>query len=238
MKAVALLHAAADNPHGLTVSELARVTEIPRVTAGRIVATLMDYRLLQRQPNGSRIVLGSEVVRLGHLADVESVLIAAVAEHAEALRDRFRETVTLAVPRANGLEVIYQLDSSYAITTNWIGTVFPIHASSAGKILLAYSKKAFDALPDPLERFTETTPTSTAELAQELEDIRELGYAITEAEFDLELGGVSAPIFDPVTRAVVGILSVTAPSSRISGPAWDQVAEDVVKAANEIGERL
>jgi IclR family transcriptional regulator, acetate operon repressor len=233
-KAFALIEATAERPNGVSVSELARSIEMPRVTAARLVATLIEHRLLHRRADDDRIILGPELVRLGRLADYGASLIAAAEEPLREILTSVGETVTLAVWRGRSLEVIYQLDSPHLITTNWLGRSFPLHASSAGKVFLAFVEE------DDLERYldgrlTKLTPktiASRAALRRELARVRTQGFAESDSESEPDLVEVSVPVF-PASGSdaePAAIISVTGPAARL-GPRRRRVAIDGLKAA-------
>ena len=139
-KAVAVLREVSQHPNGVSASELSRRTAISRVTVARLAATLAQHHMLTRRSD-DRYILGSEVARLGSLANHDQLVIAAVEPGLRALRDTFDEAATLEVPRgAHRIETVYQLNPSYVMTPNWVGQDIDLHASSAGKVFLAFSQ--------------------------------------------------------------------------------------------------
>src|SRR5208282_1949410 len=92
----------------------------------------------------------------------------------------------------------------------------PLHCSALGKVLLAYGTAQLPpGAPGALERRTDKTITTEAELRADLATVRARGYAVTDEELEPGLIAVATPIrgYD---GAVVAALSVSAPTNRMS----------------------
>ena len=90
-----------------------------------------------------------------------------------------------------------QQNESVGVSTR-IGCGYPYHASAPGKILLAFSP-----LVDPeeiirrgLEPFTPNTITTPARLHQELEQVRQQGYAIDNEEAYQGIFCLNVPLYN------------------------------------------
>jgi DNA-binding IclR family transcriptional regulator len=109
-KAVTQLRLVAERPQGTTVTELARLAGMPRVTASRMLGTLASHGMLYRREDES-YVLGPEVARLGRRAGTDEILLAETRGRLEQVLADCNETVTLTLVRPSGkLETILQLD--------------------------------------------------------------------------------------------------------------------------------
>lgn len=118
-----------------------------------------------------------------------------------------------------------------------IGKCVPLHATAGGKAILAAMP------PAELSRIVEQTsfPAITSEtitdlddLYEELERVRECGYAFNREENLDGLHAVGVPITDPDER-VIGGLSVSAPSHRLSGERFkDELPSLLLGTANEL----
>ena len=71
-KAIALLQAMARFPRGVSTAELARLTDLPPATAGRLLATLQDAGFAERDDQGWSI--GRELARVAHRAEPQRAL--------------------------------------------------------------------------------------------------------------------------------------------------------------------
>jgi IclR family pca regulon transcriptional regulator len=99
-----------------------------------------------------------------------------------------------------------------------VGTRFPAHATSMGRVQLAALEDAdLDAYLDRVELrpLTANTLTDPAQLRAELGRIRAQGWALVDQELEEGLRSVAAPIRDRTGR-VVAAVNVSAHASRAS----------------------
>lgn len=241
-RAISLLHAIAERPAGSSASELARVTELPRSTAARTLRTLADFGFVEETAAGSDWVLGHELVRLARAADPNRRLVEAAHPALSWLRDETGESAAFAVPRGPaGMDILLQLDPERHIgVANWVGTDVPLHASSAGKLVLArLDASEVDAWirAKPLAPFTEKTITDAHVLRTELARVRRQGWAELVDELEEGLASISAPVHSP-HGDVVGMVGVSGPTFRLTKSRRRALLPTLRAAATEIERRL
>jgi IclR family acetate operon transcriptional repressor len=118
------------------------------------------------------------------------------------------------------------------------GSGIGLHASAMGKAVLAFSTSGIAAavaeLPD-LECYTDATITSASALEEELDRVRELGYAVNREERYDGVCGVGAPVLNRfgVAEAAIG---VQGPSVRMLGGGLDAIGPLVRRAADGVAE--
>lgn len=111
------------------------------------------------------------------------------------------------------------------------------HASSAGKIILAFTEpeerqSLFDSIE--FDKVTSRTVTSREDVMKELDQVRERGYAVNHGELLHGLYGISVPIMYPDSR-LLGALTVSGPEHRIKSSGSDnELKELMLGVANEI----
>jgi DNA-binding IclR family transcriptional regulator len=201
-RAAALLEAIADSAAPLTAPELAERCELNRSTAWRILATLEDDGLVDRDPATNRYSIGYSLTRLASAAT--GSLPRQARPHLEELSQRTGETVSLAVPRRLQLVYVDQVQAPHVMAADWLGRAVPLHATSTGKALLAFlpPEELGAAVAQPLPSFTGRTITDPARLREELDRIRRRGYAVSRGELESALWGASAPVRDRAGRPI------------------------------------
>jgi DNA-binding IclR family transcriptional regulator len=236
VRAVRLLQAAADRPEGSTALELAQAAGVPRASAARLVATLGDAGMLDRGRHGW--VVGAELQRLARRADPHAALARRSRPYATRLAEATGESVTVSVPQGlTGIEVIAQVDAPNLLsTTNWIGRLFALHASSAGKVMLADLRWAdlearYRGLA--LQRVTTQTITDLDVLWRELERVRRLGYAESVDELEDGLVTLAAPV-RAADGSLVAMLGVGGPSQRFGRPRRGEIVPVLVDEARRL----
>jgi DNA-binding IclR family transcriptional regulator len=163
-------------------------------------------------------VLGLQLVALAGRALANNALYSVSHPHLVRLAVATGETANLCV--LDGLKVltIDEVQGAESIKlSGWVGMRHPLHATAAGKVLLA-------ALPEEhrdiilatgLPALTPQTVTNPVRLLHEVERVRSAGYALTMEELAVGLTGVAAPVRDH-TGAVVAAMTVGGPSFRLT----------------------
>ncbi|HVY96273.1 MAG TPA: IclR family transcriptional regulator [Solirubrobacterales bacterium] len=235
-RAAAILRALERAPGGLSLTELAAATELPKSTAHRIVAALAAEQLVAHDRGGA-IRLGAAVARLG--AASREALGERLRPVLLGLRRELDETVDLAVLDGAAVRFVDQVAAPRRLrATSAIGELFPLHCTANGKALLAAlpQERALGLLPEPLPRLTRRTITSRKRLLEELATVRRDGIAFDREEHTEGICAVGAAIAAPDDPAAAAI-SVPVPSQRF-GDAEQRIATATRNAATAASELL
>lgn len=181
----------------LSLSELARITEIPVSTCHGVLRALEQRGFLYHL--GARDVYPTR--RLWDLAD-ELRAHDPVARRLEpglvALRDETDETVILGTRQGDAVLYLLVLESSQAIRySSRAGERKPLHSSAIGKVMLgAMAPVELDAFlaPGDLPRVTKHTLVEPHALRRDLEAARERGWSATRGENVADVMAVAAPV--------------------------------------------
>ncbi len=216
-RALALLHAIEQYGQRASTAELARATELAPATAGRLLATLDDAGFASRSARGWSI--GPELVRLGQRADPRRELARRAQPLLDDLAATAAESAMLALPRPGpGVEVIAQADGPRLLgLTNWIGRSIAVHASAAGKLVLAeLSERALAAwiARERPERLTPRTIVSRRALAREMDRVREQGWAEIDEESEAGLASIAVGVRDD-SGGLVAVVGFSGPRDRL-----------------------
>ena len=222
------------------VTEVARELGVHKSTASRLLAALDRRELVAQDTARGKFRLGVGLVRLAGAAGRGLDLTQESRPVCRALAQEVGETVNLAILAGRDALYLDQVAGPAALSPhNWAGQRIPLHATSDGKVLLAFRPAAEIAehLAPPLGRFTERTITDLAEFGRVLARVRERGYATAVEELEAGLTAVAAPVRN-AEDAVVASISASGPSFRIPADRLPQIAEAVQRAAAEVSRRL
>lgn len=134
-KALAVLRSVADEPQAL--AQLQESTGYPRATVHRLASALEAHGVLRRDTEG-RFELGHGLVPLGDAAQARFPLVELARPALSELRDRTGESVQLFVQEGGQRRCVLSLETPHGL--RWIvpkGSVFPLDAGSAGRVLSA-----------------------------------------------------------------------------------------------------
>lgn len=222
------------------VTEISTALDVHKSTAFRLVVALENRQLVEQVSERGKYRLGFGIVRLAGATTAHLDLPRESRPVCERLATEFDETVNVAVLDSGSVTNVIQEHGSAAVSArNWIGARTPLHATSSGKVLLAWAseEKLGVLLADRLERFSEHTITSKAALRADLKQVRERGWSSTCDELEIGLNALAAPIRDE-SGGVVAAVSVSGPSYRLTPDSFAEVAAKLVAGAEEISSRI
>jgi DNA-binding IclR family transcriptional regulator len=119
------------------------------------------------------------------------------------------------------MEILLQLDAERHVgVANWVGADVPLHASSAGKLILSdLDPEGLDAwlAVEPLEAYTRRTITDPDTLRAEVTRAGRQGWAELADELEIGLASISVPVSGP-NGSLVGVIGVSGPTFRLGKP--------------------
>ncbi|MFZ9440936.1 MAG: IclR family transcriptional regulator [Hylemonella sp.] len=218
-RSLRLLARLAEEGRPLSLAELASYLALPKATAHRLCAQLLETGFIVRGVGEREFVVGSALRKLaldtlnhdsvrGLRHELLADLVAQVGE-------------TCNLTTLDGAAVLY-LDRVEAPwpwrLTLAVGEHVPLHCTASGKLFLALMPPAQrEALLAQLKlpRMTDSTITSARALREECLKIASAGYALDREEFITGLVAIAVPVLDQQDQ-VRAALAIHAPRSRLS----------------------
>ncbi len=215
----------------LTVENLLEDHEISVPSAYRYISLLREMDLIEEREKG-RFVLSPQVFRLARAAEASFDYRTKAQPILDRLMERTGETA-LYLRRVNESAVCLAIaESAHAISISFQpGNLMPLHSGAGAKLLLS------ELPPSKLAQYLKRLGPNFAEdafakLKQDLENIRQVGYAESAGEVDQGVWASAAAV--RVTGTAVGALSVVAPAYRLSEDNRMMIAEAVRTSAHEL----
>ena len=235
-RAMRLLAQVGAAPGGVSLAEVARRCGINRATAWRLLATMEDHGIVDRDPADNRYRVGFATIRMSRTAGYDG-LVRRVRPVLERVTAETGDTAALAVAGQQGVMYVGETRPVSVVTVSWLAREVPLHATSTGKAFLASlpEPEARSLLEEPLEAFTETTLTDPDRLLAELREVRQRGYAECPGELEPTLFGVSAPVLDSPDGRPVAVVSIWGPAERVTAARFPVLGKVAVEAARDIG---
>ncbi len=237
-RALRLLDLFSDERPSWNVSALAREARLNRTTTYRLMSVLEAAEWVARDAATEEYRLGSGLIALGARAGRANRLRTIARPLLAGLAETTGETVTLEILSQDDVVIIDEIDSGerYLGAAPDVGTRWPAHATSTGKVFLAFLPDAGEAI-GLLAPLTPHTITDPSRLQRELAKIRELGYAVARDELELGYTAVGAPIFDATGHPAAAI-SAGGSSARLTGDKLAAVIELVAQTGRRISHAL
>lgn len=216
-RGLAVIRALSGPGPGLTVSDVARVTGLARAAARRFLLTLTDLDYVRLDDR--HFSLTPRVLELGY-SFLSSLSLPEIAQpHLRDLVGIVHESSSLSV--LDGEDVVYvarEPTRRIMTVTIFVGTRFPAHATSMGRVLLAgMSENELDRFlaRAQLRSLTANTVTDPDALRQEVQRIREQGWSLVDQELEVGLRSIAVPVRSPEGQ-VLAAINLSTHASRTS----------------------
>ncbi|MFF1924055.1 IclR family transcriptional regulator C-terminal domain-containing protein [Streptomyces sp. NPDC058221] len=213
-RGLTVLAAFGEGRETLTLTDVARATGLARATARRALITLEHLGYAATHDRTHRLT--PRVLALGYPPLSRATLPQIAQPHLAALTHQVQDSASLAVLAGDDVQYTARVATRRIMSVNiTVGTRFPAHATSMGRVLLA-------ALP-PAERgarlartepraLTPFTVTAAEALGAAIDRVHDDGYALVDEELEVGLRSVSVPLRDR-RGAVVAAVNVAMHSS-------------------------
>ncbi len=220
---------------GSSVAEITDDLDIPSSTAHVHLKTLESLGYLVNKDGEYHI--GLKFLMLGESARYKEEIYDLGSSEVEKLANETGELANLMIEENDRGVYIHRARGDQAIMADTrAGKSVDLHCRAAGKAILAYLPK--ERVKDIIDNqgLNEKSPhtiTDEDDLFEELERIRENGYALDDGEQMEGLRCVGAPIISD--DEVIGAISISGPKGRIRGSRFNKtIPEKVVSVANII----
>lgn len=239
-KAISILKAFTISEPELGVNELSRRVGLHKSTVSRLLYTLEQAGLIERNPETEKCRLGIELIALAGLVLTHADVRRAARADLRWLAEVTEETINLAVLDGDQVMNVEQIPSPRMVKdVGWVGRRTWLHCTATGKVLLAHLPEATvdRFLAQPMPRFTRLTIVDAAQLRAELAKVRRDGYALGQEELEEGLNAVAVPIRNHLGE-VVAAVSVSGPSYRVSPDRVPELSKLVGEAARRISVQI
>lgn len=191
-------------PTGATTSAIARSTGLPRPTVHRLLASMADLGLADRDPDSGHWLLGPELYLLGTAAASRYDVTELAQPFVRRLAAATGESAFFSARRGEETVCLLREDGSFPIRSHVLyeGIRFPLGVASAGLVVLAYLSDR--EIEDYLTHTDLTEQYGAAHagdrLRARIERTRENGYALNPGLLVEGSWGLAAAVFDAHQR--------------------------------------
>lgn len=219
----------------ITLSELADEVSMAKSTVHRHLRTLHDLHLVSHRDGEFR--LGFELLTLGEEARNRGEIFQLIEQKVNEIGEQTGEKVQFMAEQDGIGYCIFRARGGHAVDTEpFVGSRMPLHATSAGKAVLAFlpDHRMREIIERSLPKETPETVTEYESLRDELDSIREQGYAVNHEEHIEGLNAIGAPVRKP-DGGVVGAISVSGPTKRFEDDGYEgEIRSQLLGETNEL----
>lgn len=240
-RAIEVLNCFDESNSELSLSQLSQMTGVNKSTLHGIISTLADNDYIQKNSYGKYLLGCAFLEKFQETASSRRALLISCAKpYMKQISTSSGSTVNLFIREQHNMTLAYQqlpVNSSYIISK--VSESDPLFSTATGKLTLLYMSEAerHNYLSEnPLTSFTATTKVTEQELADELEAIREQGYAFEDGELLEGVSALSMGVFG-LRRQLQGAISCMGTSAQINRHK-EEIIRELRRACSNISKRL
>jgi DNA-binding IclR family transcriptional regulator len=209
-----VLELLAEEPFELSVTDIAQILSVPRASAHRLCATLVEGGLVERLAHTKRFRLTPKSLWIG----------SGYLRHSAIYRAAFFPIQDLAklVPGPVQLGVLTECEVLFIYSVGYpgsmdafadVGLKRALHATASGKLFLMDMplEKVEKLMSHGMKKYTERTMVTFSRMKKEFSEIAARGYAVNDEELMSGYLVLAAPVYDS-SASTVAAISVTLPS--------------------------
>jgi IclR family acetate operon transcriptional repressor len=228
---------AAGGEEGVGLSDISRATTLNKTTAFNLIASLVTLRFLEQDEHSRRYRLGLRNLELGRIVQQHLHISHLARPILAELCKKTNETINLGLPDLLDLFVVDSYQGSRLLhATAYGGWRSMYHCTALGKAFMAqwdapmrHTVYRLRGLP----RQTPCTITDIDTLEVQLARFLEQGYAVDVGENEVGVNGIATWIVNGLGE-VAAAISVAGHSNRLTEDVMEQIAPDVIVAADSI----
>ncbi len=212
-------------------------------TVYRFLSDLEKIGAMYQNAETGKYGLGLKLFELGKRVRLQSALVDKTHPELMKVSENITETVYIAILNKKQVYYIDKVKSPQGLTIDTeIGSYKPTHATSLGKVLLAYTYSNQDLLSNnilepSLTPHTTNTHQTFNSLFNELDEIRTNGYAVDREEYEIGLICVAVPIFNQ-QKDIIASLSAAGPANRFKEDELKNYVNILRSGAHSIQEKI
>jgi DNA-binding IclR family transcriptional regulator len=238
-KSIKVIEILSENPRGLSLSELAEKLAFSASTVHHILSTFLPYDYVAQDQETKRYSLGLGLIKISKSVLENNDIRIVAGSFLLALSERCDETVHLYVLRNGMLTVLDMVRKKIGVSlSSYVGWTTDPHPAAAGKLLLSglSNEQVIEIYKNrPLKRYSKNTITNMAQLLEELENVRRLGYAIDNEEFYEGIRCIAAPIRSGGTGKMLAALSITGSIFTLT---MDRINREIIELVKDSAEKI
>lgn len=243
-KACSLLNYFTLDKDVIGLSELSRISGMPKATVYRLMTTMEENGFIRKvniigRENQYR--LGLKLLELGKLVSEQLEIREVAMPYMKDLRDKVNECVQLIVRDKNEAIYIEKLEGDRHVRLyTRVGRRAPLYGGACPRAILSFMEdEEIECVlkVEQLEAITSNTITNKENLMKSIEEARKIGYTVSYGELELESVAVGAPIFDSQGKVIASI-SIAGPEYRFKEKEMIVLIDELLKVTHKISQKF
>ena len=237
-RAIHIMRAFTPERRHLTLAEIVRATRLDAGTTRRILVTLRDESIVRQDDNTGASCLALDVLQIAGAVPEGNSLRELTQSRLMRLARDTGATVFLSILRQRMPPYAWPgITGNSAVQVRWwsVGGKLPLNCGAGPKVLLAHmpDEERDSFLNSNLTQLTAKSVIDAARLQQELDDIRETGWAITHDDVAVGLSALAMPLTN-ADGDVLAAVSVGGLTAQIAGEGAPRCLDDLLRCGQDL----
>ena len=225
---------------GFPLGKIAEACHLNKTTAYHLLRTLESRGYVEQSYDSQFYKAGWMLYTIAGKTFENLTVVQAARPYVQQLFDKYNETIILCYG-AQGADkkigfCLYEMESDKPLHSSMpTGTQFPLHCTAAGKLYLASLPEAMrkEELNHTLEKYTVNTVTDKETLADQLQQVKKLGFCIEKEEYQEGVCTIAVPVYK-YTGRVIFSLGISLPIQRAENDVIKEMITFMKPMANEL----
>ncbi|CAG9259248.1 IclR family transcriptional regulator [Paraburkholderia caribensis] len=243
-RALAVLELLAKNGGRMPLAAIADTLNIPRSGTHRLLSMLIDEGFVRQDEDHGEYMLALKLVSLALIylstsgvSDISQPVLDRLAESSGELARLgvVEDDHITFVGKAQGAKSGLRYDPD-------MGSQPPLHCTASGQAWLSTlsDERAIELVSKqgglgPKSLNAPRAPKTIQQFLKDLNGARQRGYGVAIETYEAGMTSIAAPVRNPVTDEVVGIVSLAGPTSRLPESRLKELAPSLLSAAADMG---
>lgn len=224
----------------LSMTQIVEKVGIHKSSVHRLLGTLEKKRFVERDPATGAYHLGIRLLQMAYLTLEQNNLRRMAAPFLRRLWEQHKETIHLA--ELDDVDVVFVdvIESQQRVKlAAAIGQRLPAFTTASGKAILACmpDESVWLILKRGMPRYTQRTLDSPEAFFEDLDRVRERGFALDEQELEDGISAVAAPILN-VKGQPIAAVAIAGPAYRLTREQLLEIGPSVLAAARDITKEI
>jgi DNA-binding IclR family transcriptional regulator len=242
VRALELLEAFPEYGPEIGLTEIARLLQMSKATAYRLLSTLEGRGYVARVPENRRYRLGVRVFELGSFFQNQIEVRRVALPHMKAMVEQTREAAFLCVREGDEALCVERVEAPHEVNifTLRVGGRQPLHCGGAPRALMAgMSDEDIEgyARRTGLPAITHNTLNSLERLIQDVRQTRERGCVLSTDDVVIGISALGAPIYDHSGKVIASI-SLSGLTTRFEGERIEELAGILLATAEKLSQQI
>ncbi|NLK98412.1 MAG: IclR family transcriptional regulator [Epulopiscium sp.] len=240
-RTLSILEVLSDYEDGLGLAELSMKLDLHKSTVHRLLSTLIIKGYVEQDAITNKYKITLKLFELGSKRIANMDILEIAKPYLKELMEKTNEVVHLVIRENTDIIYIDKVESETTIRMHSrIGRRSPMYCTAVGKAMMAWlhEKEVEDIWnKSDIQQYTSFTITNLEDMKNELNLIKQKGFAMDEQENELEVRCIGAPIFDYTGKPCAAI-SISGPITRMTDGKIERFSKWLIHYAAEISKKL